>query len=103
MKRQVTIQSLTASILLVLTVFAMSAVAQTTITPGDMVVVFGNAFGGAGGIIMVAPNGTQTVIACNPGPNCPVSGTTGFFQQPAALAIENSGPTRGDIVVSDRF
>jgi hypothetical protein len=41
---------LASSVLLIFTVFAISAWAQTTINQGDIVVVFANAFGGSGGI-----------------------------------------------------
>src|SRR5712671_2788914 len=46
---------LASSVLLIFTAFSISAWAQTTINAGDIVVVFGNAFGGSGGIYKIDP------------------------------------------------
>src|SRR5579864_2525377 len=100
---------LASSVLFILIMLSIPAWAQTTttISPGDIVVVFAHAFAfqaGPGGIIKVNPTtGAQTVIACNPGPPCLIPGTQGFFSEPVGLAIEPMGPNKGNIVVADRI
>src|SRR5260370_23924111 len=78
---------LASSVLLILTLFSISAWAQVTVSPGDIVVTLPNAFGGSGGIVKVnSAGGNQTPIACNPGSaGCPATiAGPGYFQQPLA-------------------
>src|SRR5207244_12701163 len=75
------------SVFLILILSSGSAWAQVTISPGDIVVSDGNAFGGAGGVIRVDPSGGQTEVTSH-----------GFLQEPAAIVIESAGT----ILVTDR-
>jgi len=75
-------------VLLLLTWSSVSAWAQVTINPGDILAVDGNTQGGSGGVIRIDPRtGAQTVVSAN-----------GFFQEPVGIAIEADG----NIVVADR-
>jgi len=87
-------------VFLMLTLYSASAWAQTPIKTGDIVVPFGNAFGGKGGILKIdGVTGAQTTIACNPGDlGCPITGTPGYLDVPVSVAIESTG----NIVVANR-
>src|SRR3989454_2715697 len=75
-------------VLLLLTWSSVSAWAQVTINPGDILAVDPSTQGGSGGVIRIDPTtGAQTVVSAH-----------GFFQEPVGIAIEADG----NIVVADR-
>jgi len=93
---------LALSVLLILTLGSIPAWAQVTLSPGDILVVDANAFGGTGGVIKVNPStGGQTPVACNLNvtTGCLIVGTPGFLSEPVGIVIESSG----NIVVTDRI
>src|SRR6267142_2515090 len=76
-------------VLLLLTWSSVSAWAQVTINPGDILAVDPSTQGGSGGVIRIDPTtGAQTVVSAH-----------GFFQEPVGIAIEADG----NIVVADRL
>jgi len=75
-------------VLLLLTWSSVSAWAQVTINPGDILAVDGNTQGGSGGVIRIDPRtGAQRVVSGK-----------GFFQEHGGIAMEADG----NIVVAGR-